>query len=325
MLLVAFTLVAFASPASAATYYHPYPNNQVMYFYQYGQHDSDYQDRLENTRNLVAELQRLQQQLLQLQNRYHSLYGNSYSYSYGSYNNNYNSSRGSYDVEVDTLRARNVEDDEATLYGEVDLDGASYADVWFEYGEDSDLDDKSKSIRVNDDDEFDIDVDDLDEDERYYFRAVAKAPNGEYSYGRVLSFDADSYNDDDDDDDYYNDDEPTAETDDAEDISDDSADLTGSVDMNDFEDGTVFFVWGEDEDMVEDVDGEDSYSDIDEDGADLQKYRVASALNGSRDYTLTVYGLDDNTDHYFRICVEYEDEDDDDTLECGSVEHFETD
>lgn len=326
MLMAAFALTAFASPASANSYYPQY-KQPVTYFYQYGQYDYDYQNKLANTQKLMAELQRLQQQLLELQNRYRNLFGQGYTYNTGY---NYYGSHGSYDVEVDTLRARDVEDDEATLYGDIDLDDAPYADVWFEYGEDSDLDDKSSSIRVDDDGDFDIDVDDLDEDERYYFRAVAKAPNGEYSYGRVLSFDADNnYDDDDDDynddDDDYNDDEPSVETEDAEDVSDDSADLEGSVDMNDFEDGLVFFVWGEDEDMVEDVDGEDSYSDIDEDGADLQKYSVSNGLDGSRDFTLTVYGLDDETDYYFRICVEYEDEDDDETLECGSVEHFETD
>jgi len=314
-LMAAFAFVAFASSASAATYYYPHYKEPVMYFYQYGQYNRDYENRIENARKLLAELQRLQQQLLELQNRYRNLYGHSYTTNYY-----YQSPRGSYDVEVETLRARNIRNDEATLYGDVDLDGATYADVWFEYGEDSDLDEKTKSMRVYRDGTFYIDIDDLDDDERYYFRAIAKAPNGDYAYGRVLSFDADSY----DKDDRYRGDKPTVRTIDARNVTDDRAVLRGSVDMYDFRNGIVFFVWGEDEDMVEDVDREHSYADVDEDGDDLQKYRVSSAFGGSRDFTLTVSQLDDNTDYYFRICVEYEDGDDE-TLECGSVKHFETD
>ncbi len=38
-----------------------------------------------------------------------------------------------------------------------------------------------------------------------------------------------------------------------------------------------------------------------------------------------IVGLDDDTEYFFQICVEFEDDDDDETLECGGVEDFETD
>ena len=96
--------------------------------------------------------------------------------------------------------------------------------------------------------------------------------------------------------------------------------------MNDFRNGIVFFVWGEDEDQVDDIERDyDSYSDVDEDGDDLRKERVDSDLDGRASYRLDIRGLDDDTEYYFAICVEYEDEDDDEVLACGSTEEFETD
>lgn len=128
--------------------------------------------------------------------------------------------------------------------------------------------------------------------------------------------------------DYRNrdDDEPEVETERARDIEEDEAELRGFVDMNDFDDGEVFFVYGEDEDQIEDVDRDyDSYRDVDEDGDDLQKVRVDSSFDDDDDFEETVFGLDDDTDYYFQICVGYEDEDDDDVIECGGVEEFTTD
>lgn len=121
------------------------------------------------------------------------------------------------------------------------------------------------------------------------------------------------------------DDTPTVDTKSARNITDDSAQLRGEVDMEDFRNGRVFFVYGEDKNDVEDVEDEDSYNDVDEQGDDLQKVLIESDLDGDEEYSRTVYGLDDDTRIYFRICVEYEDNDDDDTLECGSVENFRTD
>ncbi|MCA9367663.1 hypothetical protein KC887_05400 [Candidatus Kaiserbacteria bacterium] len=119
--------------------------------------------------------------------------------------------------------------------------------------------------------------------------------------------------------------DPVATTQNATNIQNDEARLRGSVDMNDFRNGRVFFIYGEDEGQVDDARDENRYSDIDEDGSDLQKVTVDSDLDSSDSYTETVTNLDDNTAHYFAICVEYEDDNGDDTLECGTVRTFETD
>lgn len=123
-----------------------------------------------------------------------------------------------------------------------------------------------------------------------------------------------------------NGDYPSVSTYSVTDVEDDRAELLGSVDMNDFSNGEVFFVYGEDQGQVRDVSNDfDSYNDVDEDGDDLQKVRVDRDLDSSDSYSEVVMSLDDDTRHYYSICVEFEDEDDDDVLECGNVRVFTTD
>lgn len=234
------------------------------------------------------------------------------------------------EIEIETRSATDIEGDEARLRGEIDFNDSDDAFVWFEWGEDEDdLDEETPRIYHDEDDEeeFDARITDLDEDEEYFFRAVGEDEDGNISRGDTEDFRADEDEDDDDDDndDDDNDEEPDVETDDANDITDDSVELGGEVDMNDFEDGKVFFVYGQDEDQVEDVESEfETYDEIDEDGTDLQKVLADSSLDNSSSYTLDIDGLDDDTEYFYNICVEYEDEDDDEVLACGSVESFET-
>lgn len=224
------------------------------------------------------------------------------------------------DVDVITRSATNIDDDAATLRGELDLNDEDEAEVYFEYGTSRyDLDEKSDSLTrdENDDEDFSIRIDDLDDNRLYYFRAVAEDEDGDEDYGSILSFRTD---------DSDNDQEPELDTRSATDITDDSAELRGEVDMNDFDNGRVFFVYGESKGQVEDIEDDyDTYSEIDEDGDDLQKILIDPDLDGSEDYTQQVFSLDNSTDIYFSICVQYENEDNDDTIKCGSVEDFETD
>lgn len=300
--------MAFASAANAQTYYYPSQNIQSL------------QQYINYLQDMITQLEQLKAQ----QQRYG--YGYQYRYEYNPYNP-YGQVRGiSYsdgDVEAETIGVGNTRGDSTTFYGEVDLNGASYAYVWFEYGTDDDLDEDTRKVRVDryNGYRFSVRLTNLDEDERYVFRAVAEGPDGDRDYGEKKYFRLEGYHGGH----YSNNDEPEAYTDDAEDVEEDEARLRGEVDMNDFNNGYVFFVYGEDENAVEDVEDEDKYRDIDEDGDDLQKVVVDSDLDNERSYWRRVVALDDNTDHYFRICVEYEDEDNDETLECGKVEHFETD
>ncbi len=202
---------------------------------------------------------------------------------------------------------------------------------WFEYGPTYAMQYSTPMNRVTAGRTFYGVADDIDSGRTYYYRAVTESKNGYITEGLIHTFQVTGnwsrYNDWDDDDRYDADDEdvPEVTTDDADDIDENSAELRGEVDMQDAEDGIVFFVYGEDEDMVEEVTDENRYRDIDEDGDDLQLVKVDSSFDGDEDFYAVVTGLDDNTDHYFRLCVEFENDDNDDEIVCGDVETFETD
>jgi len=236
----------------------------------------------------------------------------------------YTQSNTDSEVAVYTHGTLEVTDDAATLKGKVDFNRSDEATVWFEYGSSrSSLNKQTIAVVLDEDDDnerFSARIGRLDDDETYYYRAVAEDEDGARDYGSITSFATR------DDDRRSHGDEPEVDTDSARNITETSAQLRGDVDMNDFNNGIVFFAYGEDEDQVEDItDDYDAYRDIDEDGDDLQKVRVASDLDNTADYYYNVYGLDDDTDIYFTLCVEYEDEDDDETIVCGGVEDFETD
>ena len=128
------------------------------------------------------------------------------------------------------------------------------------------------------------------------------------------------------DDDRYYDDEPSVDTLSATDIDRYEAELRGRVTMNDADDGEVFFVYGTDRNLIEDVEDDfDSYSDVTTRGDRLRKVRVDSGLDGSRSYYEQVRGLTRDTRYYFSMCVGYEDYRRDDRLTCGSTNSFTTD
>jgi len=178
-------------------------------------------------------------------------------------------------------------------------------------------------------------ADGLSSGRTYYYRAVTETRRGDYIEGDIKSFrlsGSSNFNYDydydyryDDDDDWDDEDMPEVTTDDARDVRETQAELRGEVDMQDAENGLIFFAYGEDEDLVDDVDSEDRFRDIDEDGDDLQLIRVASSFDGDDDFFARITGLDDDTEHYFRLCVAFEDEDGDDQIVCGDTESFETD
>lgn len=251
------------------------------------------------------------------------LYGDPLSNS--SYSNT-NSSDDDEEVEVETDNADDVRDDSAELRGEIEE--GDNVKVWFALSRtDSTPSCNSSAQRVSVDDrydagdEFEEDVDRLREDTRYYFRACAQEKDGGITSGNIKRFTTDDENGNSNN----GDEEPSVDLDGVDDIEEDSAELNGSVDMNDFRDGLVFFLWGEDEDEVEDATDEDEYADIDENGDDLQKKRMDTDLDGDDDYSLDIDDLDDDTDYYYTLCVEYEDEDDDQVLECASIDDFRTD
>lgn len=255
-------------------------------------------------------------------------------YDYGfNYNNNYGNYYGqsmwsNYYMQtvVQTGLARSIEDDEAIISGRIYPNKTNYSYIWFEYGRNPNyLNGRTPEMRINSNYpiEFSKRITNLNEDTRYFFRAVSRGKNGMISYGTISSFvtDGDNYDNDSNDEDT-----PEVSTGNSTSITDNSAKVKGSVDMNDFENGLVFFLYGEDEDQIENVvDDYDTYNSIDEDGSDLQKVKADSGLDDQKSYTLEIYNLDEDTDYYYSVCVQYENEDGDDEIICGDVKNFTTD
>lgn len=261
---------------------------------------------------------------------------------YDSYGNFYfNSvSGGDGGPDVETEEVDNIDEDEAELQGNVDMNDAEDGIVFFVYGQDEDhiedIDsdyDNYDDIDDDDGDDFeveevdnnldgyesyDVTIDDFEEDETYYVvLCVAYEDddnNEDLECGEVEEFETDDDSSE----------KPDVEVLNPTNVDEDSAELRGEVDMNDFEDGTVFFVYGEDEDQVEDAAEEDTYNDIDEDGDDLRKIILDTSVDGFQSFEQPVYGLNENTDIYVLFCVAYEDNDTGDELECSEIDSFET-
>jgi hypothetical protein len=263
----------------------------------------------------------------------------------GNDNNNNNNDD---EADATTDSATDINDDSAELNGEVDMNDAEDGEVFFVYGLDEDMiaaveddfdsysdvdedgDDLQKVLvdsSLDDDEDYTENVTNLEEDEEYFFQICVGYEDEDnddvITCGGVEDFTTDDNGSNNNNNDG---DEPEVNTLAAKNIEDDEAELHGEVDMNDFEDGLVFFVYGQDEDQVADIaDDFDTYSDIDEDGDDLQKMQADSGLDDYRSYWELAWDLEDDTDYYFQICVEYEDEDNDDVIICGGVEDFQTD
>ena len=201
--------------------------------------------------------------------------------------------------EVTTRSATDVNSDDARLRGEVDPNGLD-TEVWFEWGqgffsltEDTPKEDIGDGTSVSD---FDFVIDNLEEDETYYFRAVARNSEGT-DYGNVLSF---RTGDD-------GGDGPEITDVDTDDIDDNSAVLVCEVEPNG-EDTDVWFEWSDDEDEVEDGDGDETNTvDVDED-------------ESSETVRITITGLDEDTDYFFKCFAENTDGDDE-----SGIEEFTTD
>lgn len=226
---------------------------------------------------------------------------------------------GDSEIDLTTISAIEVDDNRAKLRGEIDFNNSDTASVWFEYGKNrNNLTTKTSKIALDDSDStvFSQTVSGLEDKTLYYFRVVGEDEDGNRDRGLILSFRTS---------DNSNNTDPEVDTKRAESITKDSAKLNGLVDMNDFSNGNVFFVFGEDKNMVSDVDSDfDSYSEVDEDGDNLQKVLVDSDLDDKDNYTYLADKLDDDTEYFFSICVEYDDDNNDSTIICGDVEEFTT-
>ncbi len=118
---------------------------------------------------------------------------------------------------------------------------------------------------------------------------------------------------------------PDAETENVQNVTENSVRIKGSINMNDYQNGRVFFIYGEDRDLINDVkDDHNTYGEIDEEGDDLRKVSITSNLNGSDSFSYNVRNLNNNTDYYYTICVQYRNENGNNRLNCGRVRKFTT-
>jgi hypothetical protein len=230
-------------------------------------------------------------------------------------------------LEVSTQSATNIGERSATLNGRLNLGNSD--ELWFVYSTSSSVTctntfrNRVLPGQRNSGSIFSLNIpSSLQESTTYYYRAcAANQSNGTVS-GQRLSFYTDENQGGNQT--YF----PTANTQREDNVTEDSAELNGDIDMNDFDNGRVFFVWGTDKSEIEDVERDhDRYSEIDEDGDDLQKEKVDDDIdsNEDRSYELYLDGLNTDENYYYIICVEYEDDRGDDTLECGNIESFRTD
>jgi len=223
------------------------------------------------------------------------------------------------EINVTTKRATNVDEDRATLQAKVVLEDSSYGYVWFEYGDEEDdlyKDTKKHAVYPDDDKLYTYSVRGLDDETYHYFRIVGVDADGNKNYGKVVKFKTKRD---------IKDEAPKLKINRAQDVGLHSATISGSVDMNDFRNATVFFVYGEDRDEIRDIEDEYSrYSRIKERGDDLQKVRVDSDLDRFDEYNIDISDIDLDTRHYYAIGIEYENEDDDDVIVLSSIKYFTT-
>ena len=169
-------------------------------------------------------------------------------------NNDDNDDNDSDNLNVSTLSASNVDEDSATLRGDItDLDESEDYERYFEWGTDEDDLDHTATLSGTTDDEgsFSKTISGLSDDREYFYRACAEEDNGgDDDCGSVRSFTTDedggSSNDNDNDNDNANDDsdgEGSVLTTDASSVTATSAILNAVV-TNDSGSQTVWFEWG---------------------------------------------------------------------------------
>lgn len=312
-----FSMGAFSLQTAQAYTTQPaqYQYTDGSYIYQYQIHTTPVQSQYYN-----AQLQQLLQQIAQLQKILLQMQGGAGSVDT---DDDYFGDDNS-EIDIRTSSAREHNRNSAILRGQVDrFNRSDYADVWFEYDTSSNrLDKRTPISRIYDNDNrnFSQRIAGLRNNTTYYFRAVAEDEYGEQDTGKTLSFRTSSYHSG-----SSRDETPRLSTRNAYDVDYGEVRLEGTVDMNDFRNGEIFFVYGEDKYQVQDIaDDYRRYSNIYQDGDDLQTYRVARNLNGKSTYKIRISGLDEDTRHYFTLCAGYEDQYNDDVIECTAVRSFTT-
>lgn len=212
------------------------------------------------------------------------------------------------EIRVRTNRPATIDERFAELEMRVDYNDAPFAWLWFEYGRtEEDMDSTTRVVRVwaSGEDEYTYTLRNLRPNSTYYVRAVGQDHMGQKNYGKSVKFTTKR--------DIENE-APSLKLERAEQVTTIAATLSAKVDMNDFKDGILFFVYGENRNEVAEVAEERQYIDIRERGDELQRTLVDPDFDGFDTVEKRVIGLDENTTYYYSVGVQYENEDGQDTI-----------
>ncbi|MEA4924903.1 MAG: copper amine oxidase N-terminal domain-containing protein [Syntrophomonadaceae bacterium] len=195
-------------------------------------------------------------------------------------------------VEVKTLNATAVDDESATLNGEItDDNGLDVEAFGFYYGTSKTTvakgDDGSAKAKEadGDEDDFYLDLEDLSSGKTYYFMAYAEDENGKFTYGSVKSFATDDSSSD-----------VEVATNSASGIGSDYATLNGEIaDDNGLYIEEYGFYYGTVKSEV--ADGEDGDAEVDEaDGDEDDFYLELTDLDSNKTYYYMAYAIDEDDD-----------------------------
>ncbi len=219
-------------------------------------------------------------------------------------------------VGIVTEAATKVGTTSATLHATLHLKDEDHATVHFEYwARSTGPVTRTARLSFTEDGHASTSLSGLQKGTEYRFRAVARTTDGKRVYGKTLAFTTSA-----DDQSLL----PSVTTRDVRDVATSSARLRGEVNMNEYENGTVFFVYGENKAKVESVAQDfDTYAAITEDGLKLRKVLVDSDLDGEDTYARVVTGLASTTTYHVAIGVGYQ-EGGNDTIQLGQVRSFTT-
>lgn len=212
------------------------------------------------------------------------------------------------EIRVRTNRPTKIDERFTEVEMRIDFNESPFARVWFEYGRtQEDMDRTTRVVRVwsSDEDEYTYTLRNLRPSSIYYVRAVGQDHMGLKHYGKPVKFTTKR--------DIENE-KPSLKLVRPEDITTQAATLVAEVDMNDFKDGILFFVYGESREDVADVAEERYYVDIRERGDDLQRVLVDPDFDGFDTVEKRIAEFDEYTRYYYSVGVQYENEDGRETI-----------
>jgi len=222
-------------------------------------------------------------------------------------------------IRLSTGSPTNVDDTRATIRGTLYLSKEPYAYVWFIYSDDEDdlyKDTRETRRDVDDSRTYEYRLRSLEPEETYWYRFVGEDTKGTRAYGALRSFKTARER---------TDEKPTLSVTSASDIGPYTAEITGDVDMNDFNDGVAFFAYGEDRDSITSIPHNYTrFSRISERGDDRQLILLDDDLDRDETFTETLKYLDFDTMYYYAIGVEYENDDGDEEILLSYTRQFRT-